>query len=137
MGKTTTTTMTIAEAQKRVDAMPAAMSAKGLKKPNARLSVGSNADLNGTLEWECKKGPFNSAYEFIRGEYPAEVLARMETFIAALPPPEETRMKEFMSALSDVIELGRSNGIDVEFINPLTEAMKRLSSNILTDQRAA
>ncbi len=131
------TTMTIADAQKRLDAMPAALSAKGLKTPNARLSITANAELSGILEWADKKKSYGSAYEFIRGKSPSEVLAKLEAFIAKLPAPEETRMKEFMSALSDVIELGRSNGIDVEFINPLSETMKRLSSNILTDQRAA
>ena len=129
--------ITIADAQKRLDPMPAAMSAKGLRKPVARLTLEANAELHGTLEWECKKGPFRSAYEFVKGKTAPEIMAKMEAFIAKLPPPEEARMKEFMTALSDVIELGRENGIAVEFINPLTEAMQRLSSNILTDQRAA
>jgi hypothetical protein len=46
-------------------------------------------------------------------------------------------MKEFMTALSDVIELGRQNGIEVDFVNPLVDTMRRLSENILTDQREA
>lgn len=127
--------LTVADVQKRIDPMPAAMGAKGLKKPAVRFTLEANAELHGTLEWECKKGAFRSAYEFVRGKSAPEILTKMEAFIAKLPSPDETRMKEFMTSLSDVIELGRENGISVEFINPLTEAMQRLSSNILTDQR--
>lgn len=131
------TTMTIADVQKRLDAMPAAMSAKGMKSPRADFTIRANEPPQGHIAWP-KKGRFTGdEYKFFSADTAAEILDAMAIFIAALPAPEETRMKEFMSALSDVIELGRTNGIDVEFINPLTEAMKRLSSNILTDQRAA
>ena len=135
MGKRTT--MTIADVQKRLDAMPAAMTAKGLRDPKADFTISANSEMRGYAAWKDKRKSFGDAYEFFRGKSPADVLAKLEAFIAKLPAPEETRMKEFMSALSDVIELGRSNGIDVDFINPLAETMKRLSSNILTDQRAA
>ncbi|WP_391564592.1 hypothetical protein [Sinorhizobium meliloti] len=46
-------------------------------------------------------------------------------------------MKQFMGALANVIDLGKDNGIEVEFLNPLQATMKKLSDNILTDQRAA
>ncbi len=130
------TPMTIADVQKRLDALPSGMSAKGLREPRAEFTIVANSELRGYLSWK-KTNSFNDAYEFFKGKSAADVLAKIEAFIAKLPPPEETRMKEFMTALSDVIELGRQNGVDVEFINPLTEAMKRLSSNILTDRRAA
>lgn len=130
-------TMTIADVQRRLDALPSGMSAKGLREPRAEFTIAANSELRGYLAWKDKAKSFGEAYEFFKGKSAADVLAKIEAFIAKLPPPEETRMKEFMTALSDVIELGRQNGVDVEFINPLTEAMKRLSSNILTDRRAA
>lgn len=130
-------TMTIADVQKRLDSMPAAMSAKGLKQPRAEIDIRGNSGIQGMLAWPSGKRFDGDTYQWFKGDAPDEILAAMGTFIAGLPAPEETQMKEFMSALSDVIELGRTNGINVEFINPLTEAMKRLSSNILTDQRIA
>lgn len=133
MGKKIITT--VVDVQKRLDAMPAAMSAKGLREPRAEFTISANSELRGYLAWKDKKNSYGEAYEFIRGKTVTDILAKLEVFIAKLPAPEEARMKEFMSALSDVIELGRQNGIAVEFINPLTEAMQRLSSNILTDQR--
>lgn len=129
--------MTIADAQKRLDALPAAMSAKGLREPKADLTISANSELRGYLCWKDKNKSFGDAYEFMRGKSPSDVFAKMEAFIAKLPAREEARMKEFMTALSNVIELGRQNGIEVEFVNPLVETMQRLSKNILTDRRAA
>lgn len=129
--------MTVADLQRRVDPVPAAMSAKGLREPRAEVTISANSEPRGYLAWKDKRKTYGDAYEFMRGKSVADVLAKMEARIAKLPTPEETRMKEFMTALSDAIELGRENGISLEFINPLTEAMQRLSSNILTDQRAA
>jgi hypothetical protein len=128
---------TIEDVRKRVNAMPAAMSAKGLRNPDAAFSISANAELSAHLRWDDKKTAYGSKYEWVKGKTPAEILRKMDAFIAKLPSPEETRMKEFMGALSDVIELGRQNGIEVDFVNPLVETMKRLSSNIITDQREA
>lgn len=128
---------TINDVQKRVDTMPAAMSAKGLRNPVAKFNIVANEELQAYLSWDDKKTSYGSKYEWIKGKTPAAVLSKMDAFIAKLPSPEETRMKEFMGALSDVIELGRQNGIEVDFVNPLVETMKRLSSNIITDQREA
>lgn len=130
-------TMTIEDAQNRVNAMPAAMNAKGLRNPAARFSIVANEELQAYLSWDDKKTSFGTKYEWVKGKTPADILNKMDAFIAKLPSPEETRMKEFMGALSDVIELGRQNGIEVDFVNPLVDTMRRLSENILTDQREA
>lgn len=129
--------LTIEAVQKRVDAMPAAMSAKGLREPRASVDVRGNEDLQGMLSWRDTRSVYDSKYEWVSGKTPADILRKMDAFIAKLPSPEEARMKEFMGALSDVIELGRKSGIEVDFVNPLVETMKRLSSNIITDQREA
>lgn len=127
--------ITIEEVQKRIDAMPAAMSAKGLRKPEATFSIRANSEIYVYLRWDDKKTAYGSAYHRPEGKTPAEMLDNADAFIAGLPSPEETRMKEFMTALSDTIELGRQNGIEVDFVNPLVDTMRRLSENILTDQR--
>ncbi|KEA07516.1 hypothetical protein [Rhizobium rhizogenes] len=128
---------TIDDVQQRINAMPAAMSAKGLRNPVARFSIVANEELQAYLSWDDKKTSYGSKYEWVKSKTPAGVLNKMDAFIAKLPSPEETRMKEFMGALSDVIELGRQNGIEVDHVNPLVETMRRLSENIITDQRVA
>lgn len=45
-------------------------------------------------------------------------------------------LRAFMEKLGDVIDLGKSEGIEVSFVNPLVETMKRLSENIITHQAA-
>ncbi|RWX28470.1 hypothetical protein EHH54_32460 [Rhizobium leguminosarum] len=128
-------TITIEDVQKRVDAMPTAMNAKGLREPRASIDIRGNEDLQGMLSWSDKRTSYGTKYEWVKGKTVADILRKMDAFIAKLPSPEEARMREFMGALSDVIELGRKNGIEVDFVNPLVDTMRRLSENILTDQR--
>lgn len=62
------------------------------------------------------------------------LIAKVEAEIAEIPPIVETKRKEFLNAVGKLIDQGRDIGIDVDFLNPLTEMMKTLSSNIITDQ---
>ena len=125
------------EIQKRIDVMPAAMSAKGKRLPAAEYRIEANEASSIVVRWAKSNSNWADEFHYIKGKTPSELLAKADAFIAALPTAEETRMKEFMTALSDVIELGRKSGVEVEFVNPLVETMKRLSSNIITDKRVA
>ncbi|MBD9542974.1 hypothetical protein IB276_26365 [Ensifer sp. ENS04] len=125
------------EIQKRIDVMPAAMSAKGKNLPEVTFRIEANSASSMSLRHAKAGSRWADEFHQISGKTPSELLAKAEAWIAALPTAEETRMKEFMTALSDVIELGRKSGVEVEFVNPLVETMKRLSSNIITDQRVA
>lgn len=131
------TDATIAAVQKRINAATPAMSAKGLRKPEASFDIRANVAPRICLAWDDKKSAYRRKYEWVKGDTATVSLNNMDAFIAGLPSPEETRMQEFMTALSGAIELGRENGIDVDFINPLAETMKRLSENAITYQRAA
>jgi hypothetical protein len=51
-----------------------------------------------------------------------------------LLPAEERDRAEFTRLLANAIDKGRSIGIEVDFLNPLTETMKRLSENAITYQ---
>jgi hypothetical protein len=126
--------------QKRIDKMPAAMSAKGLYLPEAEFVLNANGNCRVALRWYKSaedKEYYRSSAEWFRGGSIADQLDAADQFIAGLPSKQETQFREFMGALGNVIDLGKSNGIEVEFLNPLTETMKRLSENALTDQRAA
>lgn len=128
------------EIQKRVDGLAKAMIAKGLREPTANMKCESHVGYELYLKWkDVTKADLydNGAYEFIKGKGLADIFSKAEAFIAALPSADEARMKKFMGALANVIDLGRSNGVEIEFLNPLQATMKKLSENILTDQRAA
>lgn len=125
------------EIQKRIDIMPAAMLAKGKRMPDVSFELRTNAETIIYIKSAKQGAHWADDWKHIKGDTIADMLDAADAWIAALPSPEETRMKEFMTALSDVIELGRKSGVEVEFVNPLVDTMKRLSSNILTDQRVA
>lgn len=130
--------MKAAEIQKRIDAIQVALAAKGKRAANARFDISAHSEPNITLAWQ-KPGSdqyCDRDYKFFRDGDCKTILADADAFIAALPTAEETKMRDFMASLGSVIELGRKNGIEVDFLNPLTETMKRLSKNALTDQRA-
>lgn len=131
--------MNITEIQKRVDAIADAMTAKGVSQASAEFDIKSHRkEFAVILQWtnvEKTSVLDRTCYEFIHSPTPEEALDNADEYVAQLPTAEETRMKQFVSALAGVIDLGRENGVDVEFINPLKATMKKLSENVITDQR--
>jgi len=136
--KSKETPMDTAEIQKRIDVMPAAMSAKGLIEPRATILLNGNQEPSMLLQWyknQKDRAACHTTCESFRGSTIPDQLDAGDAFIAALPCREEVKFKEFMSALGGVIDLGRDNGIEVEFLSPLRATMKKLSENALTFQR--
>lgn len=129
--------MTIQEMQKVCNELQAALSEKEKNRTAVRFWIESHAAYWIALEWQKGISGWESESEYLRGDNVTKLIASARKFIADMPDPEVAKFKEFMGALGNVIELGRKNGIEVEFINPLTETMKRLSKNALTDQRVA
>lgn len=131
------------EIQKRLDALMTAMVAKGLKTPSAQFAAESGkVEFRIYLRWQDPTKIDGSSFvtdpfKFITGKNPEKIFEEADAFIATLPSAEEAKLRQFMGALANVIDLGKSNGIEVEFMNPLAATMKKLSENILTDQRAA
>jgi hypothetical protein len=127
--------MDITEIQSRVDALAKLMLAKALPQPEATVMVHANEQPCVHMSWGRE---FRTRkYEILRAETLAEAFEKAETFVASMPSPEEAKMREFMGAVGNAIEIGRANGIEVAFINPLTETMKKLSENIITHQKVA
>lgn len=124
--------MNVNDIQKRIDAMPAAMSAKGLRQPHVEFCLRGNAPLQIMLR--SAKGPqtLDHRYEWFDGSSPREILGKAEAWIANLPSAEETKRNTFLAALGKVIDLGNELGQDV---GALMSEMKRISENALTDQR--
>jgi hypothetical protein len=62
------------------------------------------------------------------------VIKATESYINDLPSVKDTQRNQFLAAVGKLIDQGREIGIEVDFLNPLTEMMKNLSTNIITDQ---
>lgn len=127
--------MTQDEIQAAVDALAVDMAAKGLRMPEARVSINSQSTPGLYARW-AKHGDTwaNEWKHFTTGILPDQITAA-RAWIAALPTPEERATREFQAALGALIDLGRENGIAVDFLNPLTAMAKSLAENAITDQR--
>ena len=124
-------------AQKRVNDLSAAMVAKGMASPRAHLNIKSHEQPTAYMSWTDKSTTYGEAYHVEVADTPFEALEKAAAFVAAQPTPEQARLNEFLRSLGKVIDLGRANNIEVEFLNPLVATMKTLSENVITDQRAA
>lgn len=56
-------------------------------------------------------------------------------FIQSIPTQAEREHNAFIRQVGRLIDSGRAAGIDVDFLNPLTDMMRKLSENVLEDKR--
>ena len=132
-------TVTIETIKRDMDALAVMLADKGFALPEARISISSGDAHEGRL-WLLAKG---EKYQHINevlysakcDTYDAQ-LADVRAWIDAQPDANKRHLHEFMGALGKLIDKGRDLGIPVDFVNPLTDTMKRLSENVITDQRA-
>jgi len=132
--------ITIEQIQKRIDAMPERMAAKGLTRPNSTLSFRSNSSGYVHLTWVSHGDAPRGGYEFVDFAGPADLetaLDAADEWIASLPSREEAERDEFLTMVAAAVDFGRARGFDAEMINPLTDMMRRISENAITYQPAA
>ena len=122
------------EMQDAVDQLVKDMMDKGLRKPSVFVRIRSEQGPMAGIE-SGVYGEGDHHYSYPSAPTVSEALDAARAIIAAMPDAETTRLNNFMGALGKVIDLGRDLGVDVDFINPLTATMKRLSENVITDQR--
>lgn len=129
---------TINEIYDAINPMPAMLSAKGKREPSVSFDIEANANITlrfrwaksgGTSSWDCD-------YHSFMGDTFDDVVAKATAFINAMPDAKTARLHDFMGQLGKVIDSGRDLGIDVDYLNPLTDTMKRLSENIITHQQS-
>lgn len=130
---------TFEEAQAAIDTMPAMLSVKGKSRPDAYIALNSNAGAHLTLRWvkTSKADDWDSKYQSFTSKPIAELVADAFKFIQGLPDAETARLHDFMGQLGNLIDVGKDLGIQVDYLNPLTETMKRLSENVITHQPSA
>jgi hypothetical protein len=90
-------------------------------------------DLTINLEYRTAAGE-STKDQFYHGNMDEgfEVLfARANSFADNLPSIQEAKRNDFIASLGRIIDKGREIGIEVDFLNPLTEMMGKLSANII------
>lgn len=68
-------------------------------------------------------------------DWMVQALQDAQAWICDIPSPEEREHQQFTAALGRLIDRGRDLGIEVDFLNPLTQMMERLATNALEDKR--
>ncbi len=125
--------------QERLDRIMAAMVAKGLIRPEVDYWLTSGKqDPVFFLTWTKDPGTVrvgeydrtNKHFYFSDGD----VFDQADAWVAAQPNAEERKLSAFQTALGHVIDLGRENSIEVEFLNPLIATAKSLAENVITHQ---
>ena len=93
------------------------------------LWVKASGKVSVNLYREFRSGDYDLAT--ILGDTFEEALDAADAFVAAIPPINESRRREWMKDLGRHIDKGREIGIETEFLNPLVETMQRLSKNAI------
>ena len=122
------------EMQAAVDQLVKDMLDKGLRKPSVFVRIRSEQGPMVGIE-SGVYGEGDHHYSYPDAPTVAEALDAARAIIAAMPDAETTRQNAAIAAIGKTIDLLRDLGVDVDFINPLTATMKRLSENVITDQR--
>lgn len=129
--------VTIKDIYAAINPLPAALSSKGKVSPEVDLRVEANAGLNISFRWRkpYTHNDWDNEYQCFLGEDFASVLAKAVAFIGDLPTAEQAKLNNFMGKLGSLIDAAKEDGIQVEYLNPLLDSMKRLSENIITYKR--
>lgn len=126
------TAMNTTDIQTLINALPARMADKGLRQPEVSFRLVANERPVAVLCWLKGTETYNYAYQHCNADTPQGALDAAVKFIAELPSAEETKRNTFIAALAKVVDLGNELGQDV---GVLASEMKRMSENIITDQR--
>ena len=131
-----TKTTTLDEIYAAINPLPAMLSAKGKVKPEVNFNAEANAQLNISMSWKkpYSLNEWERSFEIFFGDDFAESLGKAMAFIGDLPSAEQAKLHHFMGKLGSVIDAARDDGIEVAYLNPLVETMKRISENVITHQ---
>lgn len=130
---------TIAKAQNEVDRVAKCMLGKGLIKPTCKFTVESNTSIGMYATYapidRDRYSPPN--YEWFKGASLAELASEADKWLSSLPTVEERKHLDFTKLVAAALEFGKANGFEDVLVNPLAEAMKRLSENAIEDHSVA
>lgn len=121
-----------------INPLPAMLLEKGYAKPHVKVEFEANTSrIYIWLAWEKQHNPeYHGQQDTVlcKGDTFDDALTDALEKIAKLATAKELNTHAFMRDLAKLIENGDKIGLEVEFMNPLVESMKKLSENIITHQ---
>ena len=129
--------MNATEIKDALKAIEYTISDKGYYDPRATLKVNwVGYDL--TIHLEYKSSTWASVKsEFIHTDIEVGIdgiIEKAVRHVAEIESIDDMKKKDFITAMGRLIDQGREIDIDVDFLNPLTEMMGKLSTNIITKE---
>lgn len=123
------------EIQTCINAIVASMLVKGLVQPEATFYIQADMQPRAGASWKKVDGhsSYDRQYEFGKAGTPQETLAHLRQWVDALPSIEDRQRSDYAKLISKALEYGKQAGFDDVLVNPLKEAMEKLSANILPD----
>lgn len=125
--------MNASEILREINRLEKLLTNKGFTAPKIEISVGfSTRELTANIAY---KAGGSTEYQFIHIEADDGFEALIQDtadYINGLKSVAEIQKDAFIAAVGRLIDQGKEIGVEVDFLNPLTALMDKLSTNILT-----
>jgi len=116
--------MTISQIRAELDALVAAMLAKGVKTPSANLTIYSNARYSVALWCDMDAAQFDGEYLKHRyGDSLTEAISAAHAYIATLPDPANEGLRKFTRHLAAAIDTATEYALPDEVVAPARDAI--------------
>lgn len=130
--------MTPAELKDKCKSYEDAINGKGYVSTRVYLTINWLYENSTVVCIQHRTGGFSTEHsEYIRCNIEDgwdAVFGKVVKYIEGLKSVEDMKREEFITAVGRLIDQGRDVGIEVDFLNPLTQMMEKLSSNIITKE---
>ena len=125
--------MNASEILREINRLEKLLTNKGFTAPKIEISVGfSTRELTSNIAY---KAGGSYEYQFIHIEASDGFEALIQDtadYINGLKSVAEIQKDAFIASVGRLIDQGKEIGVEVDFLNPLTALMDKLSTNILT-----
>lgn len=129
-------TMTLKEIQSRIEILDNALTEKNYPMPECDLTIEASGDAS---VW-IKSGKYGDAYrvfESIEGNAFSVVFDAADKFVFELPDMADHKKAAAVKVFGRAVDGLRDAGIDAKFVDPMSDALKAMSENLLTHQPEA
>jgi hypothetical protein len=126
--------MTIDDIYAAINPLPAMLARKGKVRPDVTFMVYANAGITLYMNWRkpYSNNDWETDYECFTGDTFESAYNKAVQFMNNLPSAEDAKLHHFMGKLGKLIDAAKDDGIEVDYLNPLLDTMKRLSENVIT-----
>ena len=109
-----------------------ALTNKGYLQPNCDMNV----NLSEITIWirSARDGELSGVHEFVESEDFENAFSAASDLIDALKPVEDFKKQQAVKQFGRAVDGLREAGIEADFVDPLSEALQAMTSNLLTHE---